>query len=239
MTSPDATLIERVKAELARCLPPLMSLFPDPEFQATSPKLEIQKYAPLPQQGYRRVGHRIMIAHGDLEASAEGLLTVLLHKLVHLANAFAWSYDCTYISRHNGRFRTLAEHVGLMVDWVDKRYAWAQTTPTTRLCQFFRDLAFPEDLLLPSRIRRSARSGIWHCGECVFPTREQIATILGRPVQRSCPKPKVHRMTISALGQRPALRIRGKWLLSYGFSTACPLRVEARYGELRIQGRTF
>jgi hypothetical protein len=238
----DFTAIRNAEVELSRCARLLLPLFPDSEFKSTSPEVELQDHAPLPEEPTSVGGHRILIAQRELNRSVEDLLTVVLHKLVHLANAFAWARDCNRVSRHNGRFRALAEEVGLTVNWLNARYGWAKTTPTANLRRLFRDLALADDVLEPFRWSLSfTRPMIWHCGQFTFPERAELGAILGLPANRDLPKLQVRGMTVSKLWREhdwvPSLRLTGQWLRSFGFPESCRVRVDARYGNLRIQAR--
>jgi hypothetical protein len=174
----------------------------------------------------------------------EEVLTVLLHKAVHLANAFSWIKDCNWRSRHNCRFRQLAREVGLDVSWVDARYGWAQTTPTPPLQLLLRGLCFAEEVLEPFRYPFARpRSMIWHCGQFRFPEPEELSAILGRPAPPSPLRSRVvvRGMTVNRVwrdtSSAPMLRLTGRWLTRFGFPEASRVRIDARYGELRIRGR--
>lgn len=242
--APDPSALRRARAELTRCLRLLVELFPDPEFSQTSPEVCLERYAPLPEQCFSPAGHRVTLYSRDLCRPVEEVLTVLLHKAVHLANAFRWIKDCNWRSRHNCRFRQLAQKVGLDVSWVDARYGWAQTTPTPTLQWFLPRLRLAEEVLEPFRdLSAKPRSMIWHCGQFRFPEPEELSAILGRPptpsplrsrvVVRAMTVNRVWRDTYSA----PMLRLTGRWLTRYGFPQASRVRIDARYGELRIRSR--
>lgn len=242
---PDPSQLRRAQAELEKCLPILIDRFPDPEFKETSPKLRLEVYAPLPEQSVRPCGHLVTLyTTRDLCRPVEEVLAIVLHKAVHLANAFRWKEDCNWRSRHNRRFRALAEEVGFDVDWVNSRYGWARTTPTPSLQRLLRELRFDETVLEPFQ-RGGAISMNWHCGQFCFPEPEEVKTLLGRPD----PPPHLRRLAqvrgltvnrvwpCGATAPAPMLRITGKWLAELGFTQACRVRIDACYGELRIRSR--
>ena len=235
--APDPIAIRRAEAELARSLRVLLMLFPDPEFKGTSPEVNIERCAPI------ATGHRVTLYRSDLTRSTEDVLTILLHKAVHLANAFGWNRDCNWRSRHNCFFRKLAEEVGFDVSWVNARFAWAKTTPSPRLRQIFGDLALAEQFLEPFRYPDPFTSPIkWHCGQYHLPLPDEIGAVLKTPTpNRRRWRLPVRGMTVNRLyrGYRtvPMLRLTGHWLTDLGFPTASRVRLDARYGELRIQAR--
>lgn len=242
-TGPEPSAIRRAEAELNRCLRILLTLFPDPEFQQSSPEVSLEECAPLPEQPFSAAGDRVTLyTRTDLKRPVEEILTVLLHQAVHLANAFHWTRDSNRLSRHNVRFRDLAEQLGFEVSWVNARYGWAQTTATARLRQIFRDLALAEEVLAPFRDPLAKpRRTIWHCGEFRFPEPQELRAILRRPAPRVVPRPQARAMTVNTLWRNgswvPMLRLTGRWLRCFGFRESSRVRVDASYGELRIQAR--
>ena len=93
-----ASDVEAARAELARCLRLLVHLFPDPDFVANPPEIAVlDEYPPLPETPLCvDTSHRLLLyTHGDLNRPLEQVLTTLLHRTVHLANAFQWVQDCT------------------------------------------------------------------------------------------------------------------------------------------------
>jgi hypothetical protein len=239
----EAIALRRAEAELDRCLQILMALFPDPEFKQTSPRVRLERYAPLPEQCFRPAGHLVTLyTRTDLRRPVEEVLTVLLHKAVHLANAFRWTEDCNWRSRHNRRFRELAKQVGFDVTWENSRYGWARTTPSARLLLMMRRLRFDQQVLEPFHGSGATTSPMtWHCGQFCFPEPEEIRALLRRPP----PAPhrmrmlEVHGRTIRRDDQscRPMLKVTGRWLTQFGFPQGSRIRVEARYGELKIKAR--
>jgi hypothetical protein len=238
---PDPRDVRKAESQLERCLRILLRLFPDPEFQQTSPRVRLEHYAPLPEQSFRPTGHLVTLyTTKDLGRPVEDVLALLLHRGVHLANAFRWTEDCNGHSRHNRRFRDLAEEVGFEVSWVNSRYGWAQTTPTPGLQRLLADLPLTEEVLEPFHDPLGARRPMcWHCGQFCFPEPEEIRALLRRPA----PAPHlmnllaVHGRTVRYESSRPMLKVTGDWLAHYGFPIGSRVRLQARYGELRIQAR--
>ncbi len=79
----------------------------------------------------------LFVAAEDLRRPPADLLAVLLHGLVHVANARAGVRDCSATHYHNLKFRRLAEAVGLWVPSSHARLGWATTVATTGLMQRF------------------------------------------------------------------------------------------------------
>lgn len=243
--------IEGLKTELERCLRLLASRFPDSEFREHLPGITIKDgFAPLPEELVREEeSHTIVLySRGDLNRPVEQVLTILLHKAVHAANAFRWRRDCSSNSYHNSEFRTLAEQVGFHVAHSEKRYGWAQTTPDDRLFGIFHDLAVREDLLAPFQpddfMRRYIRY-TWNCGFTKMPTRSELMEL---QAFSSCQRDRRYRrdeLTRAATVNRtwqndesvPMVRLSGKWLRNVGFQENTRFKVEVGYGQLKIESR--
>jgi hypothetical protein len=242
-----ASDVEAARAELARCLRLLVHLFPDPDFVANPPEIAVlDEYPPLPETPLCvDTSHRLLLyTHGDLNRPLEQVLTTLLHRTVHLANAFQWVQDCTPVSYHTRGFQRLAEAVGFVVARAHRRYGWADTRPGPRLVEIFRDLAVDETVLEPFWDRAtSLRKGIrCHCGLPRLPDRHELHEWLreGEDARYRPPSMvrsvKVHRVR-QGEGYVPMLRLRGRWLRLFGFNESCPMKIEARPGRLVIEAR--
>jgi hypothetical protein len=222
LAEPTSEVIEplaEAETELARCLRLLTPLFGDHEFRDSPPEVRIEDgYAPLPGEPFGVLAsHRVTLyARGDLNRPVEQVLTILLHKAVHVFNAFHWVGDCSRVSYHTRRFREVAERVGFMVHWVNARYGWAETAPSPLLMRIFGDLAVAEEALRPFRrgYPRLRWPRIWHCGLPRFPDRAQLQELLASAAGGSGPKE-----------------------VSYGFAEGRRMKVEVRSGELRIEAR--
>lgn len=242
---------EDLEKELQRCLRLLATRFPDPEFRDCLPEVVIDNsYAPLPDECVREGKcHRIVLhTRGHLNRPVEQILTILLHKVVHAANAFRWQRDCTSNSYHNSSFKKLAEQVGFHVEDSGKRYGWAQTTPSTPLLGVFRDLAVREELLLPFQDRFSRRRRhrfTWNCGLTRMPRRSELLALRSDPANGRARRYKRDDLVRAASVNRtwqneesvPMLRLSGKWLRNLGFHENCRFKVEACYGQLTIESR--
>ncbi len=194
---------QRIESELARCLGPLIALFPDSAFRQNPPDLRIEEgYLPLPGVPvYNPQAHQITFYRTDLNRPVSDILTILLHQAVHAANAFDWQRDCNPYSCHNARFRRLAEEVGLDVHRI-YRYGWAETAPKSWLLPLFRSLELSEEILEPFRTILKRRKKIWHCGLTPFPEREQLEAMgVTSPSPSRLPLPRFQGMTVSRLWQ--------------------------------------
>ena len=99
-----ADLLSAVQRELARCLRLLTSCVSEKDLFQYLPTLKIvDGHSPLPEQPLRlETSHEITLyTHGDLNRPVEEILTILLHKAVHVANAYRWRVDCNCASFHN------------------------------------------------------------------------------------------------------------------------------------------
>ena len=99
-------------AELKRCMHRLVSLFPDPDFRANPPEIVLEPGHPVPEAPVEKDAC-IAIYRRDLSGSPEEVLTVLLHKMIHVFHAFCWRQDCTCWSYHTRTFRRQAEQVAV------------------------------------------------------------------------------------------------------------------------------
>lgn len=244
-------MFQALEAELQRCLRLLASRVPDHEFRDHLPRIVIKDgYAPLPEESvHESESHRITLCtRGDLNRPVDQVLTILLHKAVHAANAFRWKRDCSANSCHNSAFRVLSEQVGFHVTYSDKRYGWANTTPSTHLRGTFRDLAVREDLLLPFQdglaIRR-LRGFTWNCGLARMPTRSELIDLQsassGCQDRRFRREDRIRAATINRAWHNnetvPMVRLSGKWLRNAGFHENGRFKIEVRYGQLTIESR--
>ena len=132
--------LEAVQAKIARCLRLMIHLFPDPGFVANPPEVRVvDEYAPLPELPLcAATSHQLLLyTRGDLNRPGNQVLATLLHRAVHLANAFQWNQDCTSWSYHTLSFARLAEAVGFVTPRPHRRYGWAATQPGPELLGLF------------------------------------------------------------------------------------------------------
>ena len=240
-----------LERELQRCLRLLATRFPDPEFRECLPEIVIEdSYAPLPEECVRggKIHSIVLHTRGHLNRSVEQVLTIMLHKAVHAANAFRWKRDCTSNSYHNSSFKKLAERIGFQVADSSKRYGLAHTTPSRPLLGVFRDVAVREELLLPFQDRfpkRYSRRFAWNCGLTRMPTRSELLALRSGPADDRSRRFKrgdlIRAATVNRTWQNeesvPMLRLSGKWLRNLGFHENCRFKIEACYGQLTIESR--
>ena len=174
-----ADLLAAAREELARCLRLLSSCLPAVDFLQHLPAIEIaDTYSPLPEQAlFLKRSHQITLyTHGDLNRPALEILTILLHKAIHVANAYRWRVDCNCVSYHNQQFRVLAEDLGFVVRRGHSRYGWAETIPSAKLREIFHDLALRQEILRPFQgcALPPRRRITWHCGLPKLPDREEL-----------------------------------------------------------------
>jgi len=238
-----------VEQELSRCLRLLLSCLSVAEFPEHLPKLRVvDGFAPLPEQPLQiETCHEIAFyTRGDLNRTVDEILTLLLHRAIHVANAYHWRVDCNHVSYHNQHFRRLAEEVGFTIRRRRSRYGWAETIPTQRLREIFQDLGFREQVLAPFQEPALLMRGriLWHCGLPKLPTREELQAMRTADPNRArnagpgeiVRGAKVHRLR-KADNVVPMLRMSGKWLRRCGFHESTPMRVVASRGQLIIQAR--
>lgn len=166
--------LEAVRVEMTRCLRLMIHLFPDPDFVANPPEVRVlDEYPPLPESPLCATkSHQLVLyTRGDLNRPCLEVLATLLHRAVHLANAFHWIQDCTSWSYHHRSFRRLAETVGFEVSRPHRRYGWAATEPGPKLLELFHDLAVDPSALEVFQDRATPlRKGIrCHCHAAQLP----------------------------------------------------------------------
>ncbi len=102
-----------VREEMARCLRLMIHLFPDPDFVANPPEIRIDdEYSPLPESPLCATkSHQLLLyTRGDLNRPRQQILATLLHRAVHLANAFRY---CGF--RENTPMRVVASRGQLII----------------------------------------------------------------------------------------------------------------------------
>lgn len=102
-----------------------------------------------------------------LASGVEVIAEILIHEMVHYANAVAGVRDCSANQYHNKRFRDLAESVGLHVE--KGKRGWAYTSLTPDLADQVRKInldpeAFAMFRLSDPPIKKGSRMKKWSCG---------------------------------------------------------------------------
>lgn len=245
--------IQRAQSELTRCLRLLVAHFPDADFVNTPPALNIiDGYPPLQERiTCGNKCHQIdLYTQGHLNRPVTQVLTILLHKTIHVANAFRWKHDCSVSGYHNGTFLDLAKQVGFVIPECHRKTGWADTTPSPTLQVVFDNLGIRPEIMLPFQDRATSwrRLIAWSCGPAVFPDRAELELLYNRTYPES--------QTLSSSGDQggktlgatvnrtwqnaesvPMLRLTGKWLRKLGFHENSRMKIEARHGQLTIQAR--
>ncbi len=92
----------------------------------------------LSEEDFKEAGtyYQINISSNYINEGVERLQEVLLHEMCHLANCLKGVSDCNG-KKHNKKFKTQAEAVGLDCGENDKKYGWGFTTATPALKEYF------------------------------------------------------------------------------------------------------
>lgn len=96
--------------------------------------------------------------HHEINLSAEHLRTddmgeLLLHELAHAENNALGVKDCSGNQVHNGRFKDMAERLGLVFeDGRNKQYGWAFTSLGAGGREFLKEIEFDKKVFTLSRI---------------------------------------------------------------------------------------
>ena len=110
-------------AELTRLYLVLAPLFrpqelPPPVIGIESRGRSVGKFGHYAARSWRRGGERhgeLVLVSESLDRPIQGIVSTLVHEMVHHANALAGVRDCTVNQYHNGKFKVRAEGVGLAV----------------------------------------------------------------------------------------------------------------------------
>ncbi|MEM9291735.1 MAG: SymE family type I addiction module toxin [Acidobacteriota bacterium] len=132
----------------------------------------------------------VLRADLDLYRGPREVLTILLHRLVHLANGLSGCRDSTHSGYHNQHFKKLAETVGFRVAKRHSRFGWGITEATPGLLDFFDALA-PDAVIFERRGDPPAL--LWSCGVTPLPLQDAVESGVADPPPEGCltivPKP--------------------------------------------------
>lgn len=249
-SSPE--FLTEARRELERCMRALLPRFPEATLPAFPPEIRVEpgsgRFKRRSLESLKR--HELVFyAEEHLGGSAEEILTVLLHKMVHAANAVRRVRDASHQGYHNQRFRELAEGVGFRVERLGRRFGWAHTLPGPELAEDLRRLALDGTVFPDFRSAASEEPRRWRCGLTVFPELPRNCPLekaarraRQAPVEEPAPalRPRrpagERRATVSQLmrgpGCVPVLRLSGEWLREAGFEEGRLCRVEVGSGRL-------
>jgi hypothetical protein len=211
--------LEQARKALARCLPALLARFPPGALPGEPPWLVVRPGTERWSGERRALGGVTLRVEDDLAGSVERVLTVLLHRLVHLALARQGHThaDATYAGRHGEAFGRLAEAVGFEVH-PDRHLGTGDTRPSAELQNVFAEFALsPEELLLgePGAALRQFGSGCYpgrKWREHLLPIEvELLGDAAPKPAPPPVPGPPAN-PGASANGRRPLGRRLAAWL---------------------------
>jgi DNA repair protein RadC len=145
----------------------LTELFPEIQLPSDGWPVSITP-PPGPGRRSKRRVPKVRVLPEDLLRPREEVLVVLLHGMVHFANALAGVQDCSRGHYHNRRFKDLAKRVGLRIEGSHPRWGWAATVAGDLLQQKLSRLALPVlPRLAPAHIAESPGpfpERLWRCG---------------------------------------------------------------------------
>lgn len=121
--------------------------------------------------------HEINIGAGTLSRPIEGVVSTLLHEMVHYYNYERGVQDCsrgnTY---HNRKFREEAERRGLNVEHSDK-YGWSYTSPSDLLLDFVLENDLSDILINRNEFSGFQMGGTGtHSGTPITPTAKKSSS---------------------------------------------------------------
>lgn len=163
--------------ELSRSIRLLTSLFPNGIFSNSPPRLRIEPAGcglivedpaaapgePTAKGVAEHQLRQVTLKEEDLARSADEILTILLHQMVHVADYARGVEDLYPGGFHNLQFRMSAQEVGFLVTQSEPRRGTDQVSPGAELLSLFRDIRMAPSVLSPFRHAIRASDRPWTC----------------------------------------------------------------------------